>query len=261
MTFWEHLGELRTRLFRSFAYLAIGACVGWYLYPWVHHVLAAPVQPAFNKYGVETIYLNVWEPFFLRFAVGLISGLVCVMPFLTAEMWGFISPALLPQERRWVRFVAPLSVLFFALGVLAGYLVMGPAVTWFLGYLPPGDRLMQNANSFLIFECKCILAFGLVFQLPVVLMFLAMVGLVKSSMLEKQWRAAVCILTLVAAVVTPSNDPVTMMAMAVPLVILYFLSIGLVRITERMTGRGSAKVPVAPVDRPSNNGSGPMSVG
>ncbi len=237
MTFWEHLGELRTRLMRAIAYLAVAGLLGWGTYPFIDHVLVAPTTRIFAAHEIPLIYTSFTQPFFLRFQVALISGIVFALPLLSSELWGFISPALLPHERKWVYFVGPLSVLFFALGVLAGYLVMAPATTWFLGYLPKGEHIYQNVPDFIVFECKCILAFGLVFQLPVVLMFLALVGIVRSEMLKEHWRHAVCLLTVVAAVVTPSNDPVTMLAMAIPLVLLYILSIFLVGVTERMSGR------------------------
>ena len=237
MTFWEHLGELRTRLFRMIAYVVLTATAGWYTYPFVNHILIEPSLALFRQYHIQMVFLHFTQPFFLRFQVAIITGVVYALPLISGEMWGFVRPALLPHERKWVYFVAPLSIAFFALGVTAGYLVMNPAIHWFLGYLPHDETVMQNAVDFIVFECKCILAFGVVFQLPVVLMFLAMVGIVRSEMLKKSWRHAVCILTVVAAVVTPSNDPVTMLAMAIPLVLLYMLSIFLVGITEKMCGR------------------------
>jgi sec-independent protein translocase protein TatC len=238
MTFWEHLDELRSRLIRAAFYVLLSAVAGWYTYPFINHTLVAPAHSVFSHYHIPWVYTTFTGPFFLQFQVALVTGIIYALPLLTSELWGFVRPALLPHERKWVYFVAPLSIAFFMLGVLAGYLVMTPAVTWFLSYLPKDQTVLQNAGDFILFECKCILAFGIVFQLPVVLMFLAMVGVVRSEMLRHSWKYAVCILTLVAAVVTPSNDPVTMTAMAVPLVLLYGLSIFLVQFTERMCGRG-----------------------
>jgi len=238
MTFWEHLGELRTRLIRVFLYIVVAATLGWYTFPVVNTVLIEPGRHLFAIHHIPWIYTSFYGPFYLRFQVAIIMAVAYALPFILGEIWGFTGPALMPHERKWVYFVTPLAVLFFLLGAASGYLVMQPAISWFLGYVPTGQVVLQSAPDFIVFECKCILAFGLVFELPVVLMFLAMVRVINSEMLKKQWRYAVCLLVVIASIVTPSNDPGTMAAMSLPLLVLYVVSIFLVQITEKMCGRG-----------------------
>jgi len=123
-------------------------------------------------------------------------------------------------------------VVLFLLGVSCAYLVLPMAVRWFLSYVPPGVSLLQNPMTYIVFAVKMLLAFGLVFQLPVLLMFLGKVGILTSVIMVRYWRQIAVGLFTVAMVVAPSNDPGTMLALAVPLTLLFFGSIGLVKMVE-----------------------------
>jgi sec-independent protein translocase protein TatC len=123
--------------------------------------------------------------------------------------------------------------------VTCAYLILPSAFSWFAGFIGEGAVLNQSPVKYITFVVKMLLAFGVVFQLPVVLMFLAWVGIVTSDMLKQNWRSAVVMTSIVAAVATPSNDAFTMVMMAIPLAILYFASIWLVKIVERMRARHS----------------------
>ena len=162
-----------------------------------------------------------------------------LLPLVVLELWGFIAPALTPAEKRGVHFVAPLSVLLFVLGVTCAYFVLPMAVTWFLSYLSdfPNTILLQNPLTYTVFVVKLLLVFGLLFELPVVLMFLGKIGIINSALMIQYWRQIAVGLFTLAMVVAPSNDPGTMLALAIPLTLLFFGSIGLVKMVEPKAAR------------------------
>lgn len=237
----EHLAELRTRIIRSVVYALAGMAVMYFLYYPVYNLLAAPINQIIDERRRDIAnsgvlppfaYTNFAEPFFMMLQIVMIGGLVLALPFIVMEAWGFIAPALTPTEKRGVHFVAPMSVILFILGVTCAYLVLRPAVHWFLSYLPANAVLLQNPMTYIVFAVKMLLVFGLIFQLPVVLMFLGKVGIITSALMIKYWRHIAVGLFTVSMVVAPSNDPGTMLALAVPLTLLFFASIALVKMVE-----------------------------
>jgi sec-independent protein translocase protein TatC len=244
MELWEHLSELRTRIFRTLIYLAAASIICWLLYdPVLYPTIKAPLQPLIQKYQIQMMFKHITGPFMLKLQVAVIAGLILALPLLTLELWGFVAPGLTPSERKGFYFVVPLSLFFFFLGVVTAYWILPSAFGYFASFLPkpePGKlntTLMQDPVLYWSFVMKMILAFGIVFQLPVVLMFLSWIGLVTSQMLKKNWRHSIVLCSVVAAVATPSNDAPTMLMMGVPLVILYFASIWLVSMVERLRAK------------------------
>jgi sec-independent protein translocase protein TatC len=235
MELWEHLAELRTRIFRSLLYIALGMVVCWFLYDPLFAFLSQPLKDAIKD--PKFLWTTITEPFMVRMQVSLVGGLILALPLLTLEMWGFVAPGLTPEERRGFHLVVPLSLFFFLLGLTTAYLVLPSAFSWFASFLGPSDQLLQNPMRLVVFVVKMLLAFGLVFQLPVVLMFLAWIGVVTSKMLKENWRTALVLTSVIGAVATPSNDAFTMIMMAFPLGLLYFASIWLVSIVERTRAR------------------------
>lgn len=228
----EHLGELRTRIIRAAIYVIVGTIVAWCLYDWIYTALTAPVQAALNGLHTRFLLTSLAEGFMIRFQVSLIAGIILSAPLVIMEAWGFVKPALTDDERRPLRWVAPLCVLLFATGVSMAYLIFPAATQWFVSYIPPGAEFRPSVSETIIFIAKMLLAFGIVFEMPVVLLFLAKVGIVNSEMLKSQWKYSVVVISIVAAVATPSNDALSMTMMAAPLVLLYFASIFLVRHVE-----------------------------
>ena len=164
----------------------------------------------------------------MRMKLSMYGGIVVSAPFWIIEMWGFVSPALTPEERKPIRFLAPLTIVLFAAGVTLAHLILPLAFRWAMGYIPPDVELLQHLNDYVELLAKMYLAFGLCFELPVVLIFLAKVGIIDGGLMRQYWRQAVLVIMIVAAIVTPSNDPVTMLMCAIPMAVLYLLSIFLV---------------------------------
>jgi sec-independent protein translocase protein TatC len=228
---FDHLAELRSRIMRGAIYVAVGALVGWVFYDFFFRLLSAPVKPCLK--GTSFLLTSVTEGFVIKMEVSLLVGLIITLPLITLEAWRFIAPGLTRTERKAVWLVAPLSILLFAAGVLLAYAILPVGIRWLVGQNPPGALFMPSVAQTLLFILKMCLAFGLVFQLPVVLMFLARVGLVSSGMLKTYWRQSVVAIGIIAAIVTPSSDAFSMLMMAAPMFGLYVLSIGLVRIVEK----------------------------
>lgn len=229
----EHLEELRMRIIRSLVYVSVVALLCWLFYDSLFAVLRRPIDQALASHkNISLAYFHLTEPFFLQLQVCIIAGVVLASPFLLMELWGFVSPALTPEERRPVRLMFPLAVVLFLMGITLSYLILPVGLQWFLTFLPQGAELKQKLSDYILFVVKMCGAFGLGFELPVVLMGLGKVGIVDSRTLKRRWREATVVIMLVAAILTPSNDPLSMLLMSVPMVGLFFLSIKLVKMVE-----------------------------
>ncbi|MGI8922935.1 MAG: twin-arginine translocase subunit TatC [Fimbriimonadales bacterium] len=237
-TLVEHLDELRARIMRSLLVLAMGWAAGWFLEPYIYENLNAIVRdPSLWPAGVvgKEAFTNFSDPFFLKFKLSFIIGLVLAAPVIIVQLWGFVRPALKPNERKPLRIVAPLSAVLFLVGTFFGYLILRPAFAWFLSFLDDfqGTELLQNPGSYVIFIMKMLFAFGLGFQLPLVLWFFGSVGIITADALWKNWRMAVGGIAALSAFLTPGGDFFSFIAMAVPLTLLYFASISAIRVTEK----------------------------
>jgi sec-independent protein translocase protein TatC len=245
MELWEHLAELRSRLIRAVIYVLVGLVVAWFLYNWIYKLFMAPMAPVLKEHPEWKItYLHITDGFMVQLQVSLVAGLVIAIPLITLEAWGFIAPGLTRTERKAFYLVVPLSLLFFFMGIACGYIVMYPSVQWFAQYIPKdgGGVLLQSPLTYIIFMVKMVLAFGICFQLPVVLMFLGYIGMVTSQGLRQQWRMAVVLAFAIGAIATPGGDPFSMMLMAAPLWVLYLASIFLVAFVERVKDRREKKL-------------------
>lgn len=232
----EHLAELRNRIFRAILYLLGGMVLTYNFFHPLYNVFNEPLQRAAAQHNTQVVMMlgSVQDAFFLKLQMSFFAGLAIALPLLVMEIWGFIRPALTPKEREPVRFLAPFSVLLFLAGVGTGYGVLPLAFDWMVGYVSeiPNAQLLQDASKYILLAVKIILAFGIAFQLPVVLLFLARVGILTSKIMTTYWRHAVVLIAALAAIFVPSNDPVTMIMMAFPMAGLYLLSISLVKAFE-----------------------------
>lgn len=230
MELMEHLAELRTRIFRSVLYLIFGMILTYNLYPWIMKALTHPLAPVLDKFG-KLMFGGISEGFFLRMQICVISGLIVTLPLLVLEIWGFIAPALTDNERKPVSFLAPFSVLLFLAGVGTGYICLPITYQWMGSFIAdvPGAELMQNTQQYILLTLKILLGFGVSFQLPLILLFFARVGLITDKMMVQYWRHAVVGISIFAAILTPTPDPLSMMILATPMTLLYALSILLVK--------------------------------
>ena len=233
MNLTEHLSELRARIIRSVVYAALGTIAGWYCYSLIFRFISTPILPYLTQHGSMFLLTGVAEGFMIKMQVSVIVGIILALPFITGEIWGFVAPGLTGTERRAIKLVAPLSILLFVLGISAAYVVLPQGIKWLVNQNPPGAAFMPSVSGTLLFILKMELAFGLVFQMPVILMFLAKIGLVNSGMLKRLWRQAVVAIAVIAAVATPSSDAFTMLLLCVPMIMLYVASIGLTALVQK----------------------------
>lgn len=245
-TLVEHLEELRTRIVRIVYMLAVGWVVSYYviephLYDYLNGMIESSVLPILNAKHIEyrTVFHNVTEPFMLRLKLSFLIGLILCFPLALLQVWGFVAPALKPKEKRPFRVIAPLSVVLFAIGVAFGWWVTPNALIWFAGYVEefPGTSLFQEAGLMIFFILKLLLAFGLAFELPLIVFALGELGLLSSATLLKHWRQSTVFIFVVSAVLTPSNDAFTMLMMAIPMCVLFIISVYAVKFSQRKKRR------------------------
>jgi sec-independent protein translocase protein TatC len=232
-----HLQELRKRLILSFIAVGAGFILCYALAQPIFEILAKPllrVMPA----GGSLIFTSVAEAFFTYMKVAFIAGLILASPFVLYQIWAFVAPGLYQKEKRYVVPFVLGGSLFFAMGVLFGYFVAIPiGFKFLLGYATDFIKPMPSMKEYLSFSIKFLLAFGLVFEFPVVLVLLSRIGVIDAKMLARQRKYAVLLIFVFAAVMTPP-DFISQVLMALPLVGLYELSI----LLSKIFGKRSAPV-------------------
>jgi len=237
-TLVEHLDELRSRIMRMLLVLAFAWGIGWFVEPWLYNEVNEIIRdPSLLPSGanVSEAFRNFSDPFFLKFKLSFVIGLIISAPVIIYQIWGFVRPALKPSERKPLKAVVPISSGLFVIGAFFGWIVIRPAMRWFFSFLQSfeGVGLLQEPGLFVMFVLKMLLAFGVGFQLPVLLWFLGQIDLVTSEVLYKNWRYAVAGISFASAFLTPGGDLFSFMAMALPMGLLYFAGIGALRVTER----------------------------
>ncbi|HEY6195174.1 MAG TPA: twin-arginine translocase subunit TatC [Candidatus Eisenbacteria bacterium] len=221
MSFLQHLEDLRKVLWKSSLAVAVGMAGGWWLAPRVLEDLIARTVKT-------TIVLSPFEAFNERFKLTFILGLAIALPIVFWQIWSFVVPGLLHRERRWVPWLAIGSMVLFALGAWAAYGYVVPLVVHVLQqFLVKGVITQIRLSALLDFTYNLALACGILMQLPMVTMLLTAIGLVTPRFLLKQWRAAIVIIFVVTAAVTPGDVVSAQLVMGAPMALLYFVSVGL----------------------------------
>jgi sec-independent protein translocase protein TatC len=221
MPFLEHLEELRKVLLHCVLAVGIGALGGWWLAPRV-------LEDIIRRTVGHVIVLSPLEALNERIKLTVVLGLCFTFPFVLFRLWSFVAPGLFKRERTWVGPIIAGSILMFALGGWAAYGYVVPLVVRVLtGFMTPSMQAQIQVGPLLSFVYNLVLACGLVFQLPLVTMTLTALGLVTPGFLLRQWRAAIVIVFLVTALITPGDVVTAQIVMGVPMTALYFLSVGL----------------------------------
>jgi sec-independent protein translocase protein TatC len=239
MTLWEHLAELRGRLIKSAIGVGVGAVLGWFLYPYVVDFLLRPYVEVQANAQLYTTSLH--ELFTIRLQVSVYLGIIIAMPVLLWQVWRFITPGLYPNEKKYaIPFVASATLLFI-FGAVVAYLVLPAAIRFFLGVAGADIQPLPTVDSYLTLNLFMMLTFGLGFEFPVLLVALQVAGVITPKKLNSWRRPAIVVIAVVAAVITPSGDPISMLALAVPMYIFYELSILIGFIITRRQRKRKAK--------------------
>lgn len=230
--FTAHLEELRSRLIKSFIAVTIGFLASYFFKEQIFQVLTSPLVKVMKE-GDHLIYTNLPEAFFTFLKAAFISGIMVASPYLLYQFWMFIAPGLYDKEKRLVLPIMALSTLFFLGGALFGYFVVFPiGFEFFLSFASDTIRPMPSMKAYLGFSSKLLLAFGVAFEMPLVLTFLARLGIVSVPFLKRYRKYAILIFFVGSALLTPP-DVVTQVFMAFPMMLLYELSI----VGARLFGR------------------------
>ena len=239
--FISHLTELRSRLIHSFIFLFVFFILCYFFAEYLYGFLVEPYAQAVKNDGTERrlIFTALQETFLTYLKVAFFASFFVTSPFILIQVWKFIAPGLYDHEKSAIMpYMVITPILFFLGGALVYYLIMPLAIKFFISFESSGlitnlpIQLEAKVNEYLSLIMKLIFAFGLSFQLPVVLSLLARVGVVDSEFLKKRRKYVVVIIFTAAAILTPP-DPITQIGLAIPLLILYELSIFSVSLIEK----------------------------
>jgi sec-independent protein translocase protein TatC len=231
MTVVEHLEELRYRLFICIAAYLVMAIVAYIVYRPLLNFLLRPLDQAgrIGSVKVQDVYVTgIATGFVLRLKTAAFAGVIFALPILLYQLWRFVTPGLEPREKKLaIPFVAS-AVGLFVLGAYIAFLLLPIGIRFLLGFVAPAKPLI-HLTEYMSFVFLMILAFGISFEFPLLLVFLAGAGIMSSQQLRRHRRAAILAAFIIGAVATPSQDPISQTVMAVPLYILYELSIVVIR--------------------------------
>jgi len=224
MPFTGHLEELRWRLIVSFTAIGIGFLLSYGFKETIFDILMRPLILVMGE-GDKMIFTNLPEAFFTYLKVSLLSGIMLASPVIIFQIWMFIAPGLYSDERKLILPFVFLSTLFFVGGSLFGYFVVFPyGFQFFLSFASENIQAFPSMKEYLSFSSKLLLAFGIVFELPLFITLMARMGLVTPTFLKQNRKYAILLFFVGAAIITPP-DVVTQIMMAFPLMFLYELSI------------------------------------
>ncbi|HXG58256.1 MAG TPA: twin-arginine translocase subunit TatC [Thermoanaerobaculia bacterium] len=226
MTFLEHLEELRKRLIISFIAIAAGFFLCWTFAETIFAKLQEPLAQ-FLPPGDKLAYTRLTAPFFLYMKVAFFAGLFVAAPVVVLQLWLFIVPGLYRHERRYAAPFIIFASLFFVAGGYFGWRVLLPATCGFFVEMGQQFKQMITVDDYFSFASLIILAAGIVFETPILIFFLARLGIVTPAFLLQKFKYAVVLAFIISAIVTPTPDIVTQTALAVPMVLLYLLGIAI----------------------------------
>jgi len=224
LPFTVHLEELRNRLIVCFIAIGIGFVASYFFKEKIFDILMRPLKEVMHT-GDKVIFTGLPEAFFTYLKVSLLSGLMIAVPVILYEFWMFVAPGLYEKEKRLMLPIVLFSSFFFLGGALFGYFLVFPfGFKFFLSFSNDTIQALPSMREYMSFSAKLLLAFGLAFELPMVLTFMARIGLVSVDFLKKNRKYAILIFFIGAAILTPP-DVITQIMLGVPLMALYELSI------------------------------------
>ena len=242
LTFWDHLDELRAVLIRILVITAIAAVAAFCLKEELFAVVLAPRSSDFITYrvmGVEPFCINLMntgltEQFMIHLRTALYVGVLVALPYILYQLFRFVSPALYDHERRYATLLVGSGYMMFMMGTLLNYLLIFPLTVKFLGtyQVSPDVANMLTIQSYIDTLLMMNFVMGIVFELPVVCWLLGKMGLVTAQIMSQWRRHAVVVILIVAAIITPTTDAFTLFLVALPIWLLYEMSIWIVRITN-----------------------------
>jgi sec-independent protein translocase protein TatC len=250
MAVMDHLRELRRRLITIVVLVAVGAVLGWYLYPHTldflrHPYCSVPAKYRFQSAGKDAptcalIYHGALDGFTTRLKVSVITGAIFTSPLWLFQIWAFITPGLRKNERKYTIIFVALSTVLFAAGMALAYAVLSKGLRILLEQSGYGTQAQLTINDYISFVTLMLVVFGAAFELPLLVVMANLAGVLPSKWLRKAQRIAIFLIFVFAAVATPSTDPFTMCAMAIPMVVLFEAAVLWATLHDRRKARRKA---------------------
>lgn len=239
--FLGHLAELRERLIASAIALGIGFAVCYFFSENLLQFLIEPLKAALPE-GDHLVYTRLPEMFFIYIKIAFVAGILLTAPFLFYEAWMFVAPGLYKHEKKMVVPFVAFSTILFTGGALFGYFIVFPfGFKFFIGFSSEYIRALPSVEEYLTFSLKLLFAFGIIFELPVVVYFLTKIGLVTTELLKRSRKYSILIAFIVAAILTPP-DVVSQILMAGPLIVLYEVGIFVSRFARKKEAEGDEMI-------------------
>jgi sec-independent protein translocase protein TatC len=240
MTVVEHLMELRDRVIKCLWALAVGMVVGWFLYEPFLDLIRGPFCTYIEQNprvapptGCDLVFTGPFDAFMVRIKTTLFLGFGVALPVIMYQLWSFIVPGLTSREKRWsIPFVVS-SCLLFLMGAAAAYFVLPKSLSFLLGFAGEAVVPLITIDRYVGFVTLVTLAFGVSFLFPVVLVFLEVVGVLTPQQLSGFRRYAIVVIAAIAAIITPGQDPISMIAMMIPMYLFYEAAIIIGRMMKR----------------------------
>jgi sec-independent protein translocase protein TatC len=267
MSLGEHLVELRKRLTRAAVAVLVGTIIGWMIYDlgWIGDLLDPVVPGAAAALKGQGTWAAISGPVFhiadqlgadpdkitlnfgtltgaldIQFQVSLVVGIILSSPVWLYQIFAFFVPGLTPKEKRYTFGFFFTAAPLFLLGCAAGWMVLPRIIDFMFHFVPPGASQLYDTKIYVDFILKLLLATGVAFVLPVFLVLLNFAGVIRGTTILKGWRWAVLVIVIFTAMATPAADPISMLLLAVPMVVLYFLAVGVAVWHDRAAARRQA---------------------
>lgn len=242
MPLMDHLRELRSRLVKAILALLVGTVVGWIFFDPVWEFLKEPYcslpQSQALEQGKCTLVVNgIFSSFFLKLKISFILGLVVSAPVWLYQLWAFIAPGLYKKERRWTYVFLGAAVPLFFIGVALAYVTVDKGLRLFLGFVAEDVSALITVDHYLGYVLAMLMVFGLTFELPLVVVVLNLGGVLTSERISRSQRTIIFGIFVFAAVATPSADPITMLALAVPTIVLFEIAAAFAFVNDRRKAR------------------------
>ncbi len=236
MPLTEHLRELRTRLVRSIIAISLGMVIGWLQYQQLFAILRRPfddVLASTHQQNIQLALNGVVDPFTMQIQVAAVAGVVIASPIWLWQLWRFITPGLHKHERRWALAFVGTAVPLMAFGAWLSYTVMPIGLQVLFGFTPEGVNNIISVDKYLSFFFRMLLVFASGFLAPLLLVIMNFAGMVRGRTLLGAWRGIVLGTMVFGAVATPTGDPVNLMLLAGPILLLIFGAIGIALLNDR----------------------------
>src|SRR5882672_4713927 len=229
MGFLDHLEELRKRIIYCIISVVVGFFACWGYREQIYAIMQKPIMDALKSNGLaeKLVYLNPTEPFNLYLKISLLAGLFLTSPFVLYQVWMFISPGLYRNEKRYVVPFMTSTIALFTTGGYFGYKIVYPRALGFLVHFGRQFQPMTTIGEYTSLFLSIVLGMGLIFEMPILIFFLSLMGIVSAGFMWKNFRYAILAIFVIAAIVTPTPDIINMCIFAAPMLALYVFSIGI----------------------------------